>query len=95
MNSEAILAIGGVVGGLSKFLMMGSGIRGRWVTVIAVIVTTLVFAVWGYSHNDFARETTWAYFMAWVETLSIAAGAFHGTEQAVEQMNGTGDGSRK
>jgi hypothetical protein len=55
-------------------------------------VTTVVFAIWGYSHNDFTREATWAYFMAWVETLSIAAGAFHGTEQAVKKMSsGTGD----
>ena len=60
-----------------------------------MLTTTAVFAIWGYSHNDFNRESTWAYFMAWVETLSIAAGAFHGTEQAVQKMTGTGDGSRK
>lgn len=95
MTSESIIAIGGVVGSLSKFLLMGSKLTGGWVTVIAVLVTTLVFVVWGYSHEDFTRATTWAYFMAWVETLSIAAGAFHGTEQAVQKMTGTGDGSRK
>lgn len=88
MNSEAILAIGGVVGSLSKFLLMGSAMTGRWVTLTAVLVTTAVFAVWGYSHNDFTRESTWGYFMAWVETLGIAAGAFHGTEEAVKKLEG-------
>ena len=75
MNSEAILAIGGTVGMLSKFIMAGMRFQGRWVTLVAVAVTTAVFAIWGYSHNDFTREATWPYFMAWVETLSIAAGA--------------------
>lgn len=89
MSSEAIVAIGGVVGSLSKFLMMGTTIAGRYVTLIAVALTTFVFVVWGYSHNDFNRESTWTYFMAWVEVLGIAAGAFHGTEEAVKKL-GTG-----
>ena len=88
MNSEAILAIGGVVGSLSKLLLMGSPLSGKWVTLVAVLVTTSVFFVWGYSHGDFARETTWPYFMAWVETLAISAGAFHGTEEAVKKATG-------
>lgn len=92
MNSEAILAIGGVVGSLSKFLLMGSPLSGRWVTLCAVGVTTAVFAVWGYSHNDFTRENMWNYFMAWVETLAISAGAFHGTEEAIKKATGTGNG---
>ena len=86
MNSEAILAIGGVVGTLSKFLMMMTGLQGRWTTLLAVFVTTAVFAVWGYSHEDFTRASTWPYFMAWSETLMIAAGSFHTIEEAQKKM---------
>lgn len=91
MNSEAILAIGGVVGSLSKFVQMSGVLVGWKMSLAAGFITTAVFWVWGYSHGDFARETTWDYFMAWVTTLSVAAGAFHGTEQAVKKANDMGD----
>jgi hypothetical protein len=95
MNPDAMLAIGGVVGSLSKFLMMGVAIRGIWVTLAAFALTTLSFFIWGYSHGDFARETSWNYFTAWAATLAIAAGSFHGTEEAVKKVvevkNGTGN----
>lgn len=89
MNPDAILAIGGVVGGLSKFLMMGLQIQGRWVTLAAALVAALSVFVWGYSHGDFARETSWDYFAGYVTTLAVAAGAFHGTEEAVKKVTGT------
>jgi hypothetical protein len=92
MDANGILVIGGVVGTLSKFLMMGGDIKGRWITVIAFLVSTLSVWVWGYSHGDFARETTWDYFAGWAATLAVAAGAFHGTEEAVKKVTGTGDG---
>lgn len=95
MNAEAILIIGGVVGTLGKFLMMGMGLHGRWTTLAAVVVTTLAMAVWGYSHHDLSRETTWDYFAGWAATLMVAAGAFHGLEEAHKKMNGTGDGAAR
>jgi hypothetical protein len=86
MTPEVELAIGGAVGTFAKIVMMSGGITGRLATLAAVLFTTLTFFVWGYSHNDFSRATTWAYFVAWLNVNAIAAGAFHGTEQIVARV---------
>jgi len=88
VNNEAIIAIGGVVGALSKFLQMSTPIKGVWIAGVSIITTTLVFAVWGYSHGDFARETTWDYFTAWINTLALSAAGYHGTEEAMKKATG-------
>lgn len=92
MNADAMLVIGGAVGSLSKLLMAMLHIKGRWVALAAVGVTTLSFFVWGYSHGDFNRESSWNYYTAWIATLSIAAGAFHGAEEAVKKIQEVSNG---
>lgn len=88
MNNEAIIAIGGVVGALSKFAQMFTPLSGWKVALLSIVVTTGVFTIYGYSHGDFARETTWNYFTAWVNTLGLAAAGYHGTEEAVKKVTG-------
>ena len=91
MNNEAIIAIGGVVGSLSKFVQMWTPLSGWRVAALSIFVTTGVFAIWGYSHGDFARDTTWEYFTAWVNTLGLAAAGYHGTEEAMKKVTGNPD----
>jgi hypothetical protein len=86
MNNESIIAIGSVVGALSKFLQMTTFIKGPWIVLVSMLTTTLVFSIWGYSHGDFARDTTWDYFTAWVTTLGLSAAGYHGTEEAVKKV---------
>lgn len=103
MDGHAILTIGGVVGVLCKFAYKG-GLSGRWSTIFVLLSTTLATAVWGYSNNNFVRETAFEYFAGWASILLTAAGTFHAIEEApktqmgqatgdaVKRMTGTGDG---
>lgn len=104
--ATAILSIGTAVGTLAKILV-GAGLRGRWATVATFVVTTAVVALYGYSHNNFVRETTWTYFEIWIAVLLVAAGAFHVIENVSKEtisnvagdmkrtFTGTGDGTQK
>lgn len=87
MHGDAIAAIGLVTGTLAKILY-GMGFTGRWASLASVVISVVAVAIWGYSANDFARETTWNYFSGWVATLGVAAGSFHGIEEAEKKMKG-------
>lgn len=93
MDTLTSLAIGGVVGVLSKFVMMSGIVTGRTMTLWVVALTTFVFAVWGYSHSDFNRASSWNYLVEWANTLVASAATFHGANEAVKSIQGTGDGT--
>lgn len=104
MDGQAILTIGGVVGVLCKFAYRG-GLSGRWSTIFVLVATTLAVALWGYTNQNFVRETVFEYFAGWASILLTAAGTFHTIEEApktqmgqatgnvVRKMTGTGDGT--
>ena len=85
MGSEQILLISGVVGTICRVLY-GMGLSGWYASAASLVVSTLVLAIWGYDSGDFARETTWEYFMAWVEMNVVAAGSFHIIEESQKAM---------
>lgn len=93
MDTLTSLAIGGVVGVLSKFVMMSGIVTGRSATVWVVALTTFVFGVWAYSHGDLNRVSSWNYMVEWANTLVASAATFHGTSEAVKSIQGTGDGT--
>lgn len=85
MNPEAEIAIGGVVGVVAKLVMYGTTLTGKYASLASILITTVVFLIWAYSHNDYTRESTWTYFVAWANVNLIAAGAFHATEEAMKK----------
>jgi len=93
MNTETSLAVGGVIGAISKFVMMSGVTTGAIATLYVIGITTAVFAVFGWSHGNFTRETSWNYLVEWANALVAAAAAFHGTNEAVKKIAGTGDGT--
>lgn len=102
MHGDVILSIGGVVGAIGKF-MVTAGVRGVWASLAAFIISAFAVAVYAYSANDFARETTYQYLVGFGAVLTTAGGVFHAASEAmksaanpdgmVRRMTGTGDGS--
>lgn len=98
MGSEAVLAIGGVVGAISRFLV-AAGVSGRASAIGSVLVSLVAVGVYAFSAGDFARETAFAYLATFAEVMLVAAGAFHIIENSsaaskvVDKMTGTGSGA--
>lgn len=101
MNGQAIVTIGGVVGGLAKFLV-SAGVRGGVATIASVLVSAAVVGVWAYAHGDFSRASSFDYLSGYVAILLTAAGTFHSAENAAgaagaikASLTGTGNGGTK
>jgi len=93
MDTQATsLMVGGVVGAACRWLS-NAGLRGRWASLAALVVSVLFVFVYGYSAGNFARETAWPYLIMLVNVLGIAAGAWHGLEEAQKSGTGTGTGN--
>lgn len=98
LGPQEIGAIGGVVGSLCR-LFYNAGLSGRSASTAAAVITTMVLAIFAYAHQNFDRNSSWDYFVAWVDIIGLAAGVFHiventprGIKDAVKTMTGTGPG---
>lgn len=94
MHGDAIVSIGTVVGSLGKFLV-AAGVRGIWASVACFIICAGVVAVYAYSANDFARETTYQYLVGFAAVIGTAGGVFHGMEEFVKSAQTPGGIIRK
>jgi len=61
---------------------------------LAGLLALVSVGLWAYSHNDFARETTWNYFVAYGLVLSSAAGVFGLINQGAQQITNIGGAGR-
>lgn len=96
MGEHPVLAIGGVVGALCRFLV-AAGLSGRSAAIGAVLVSLGVVGVYAWAAGDFARETSFDYLAMLAEVILIAAGAFKilespGPSAVMHRMTGNGQG---
>ncbi len=78
--SGKALAIGGVVGTLSRFAVAG-GVSGKAAIWVSIAITTVAVILFGWSAGDLNRATSFGYFSLWAEVLLVAAGSFHLIEE--------------
>jgi hypothetical protein len=76
MSPEQIAGVGAIVGGLAKVAVAG-GLRGRWATVAAFVVTALVVWVFSLAGGGIHAANASSYLAAYSDVLGLAAGAFH------------------
>lgn len=80
------LAIGGGVGTLSRVLTQ-AGLHGRMASIVAALISFLFVGVRALDAGDFQQGNYLNYLLSYVETLAIAAGTFHGLNEAQKKLN--------
>lgn len=85
MDTTVSMQIAGAVVVLVQ-IAKGAGVSGRWALLTAVLLSAGAMAIWGYAHNDFTRESTWHYFVAFGSVLTSAVGVFGLINEAPNQV---------
>lgn len=94
MDTTQSMQIAGAVVILTQ-IAKAAGATGRWALLIAIVLSAASMTIWGYSHNDFTRENTWSYFVAFGSVLTSAVGVFGLVNSAPSQVAAVRDiGSR-
>jgi preprotein translocase subunit SecG len=75
MNSEVCLVIAGVVVTFCQ-VAKGAGLPDRWGLVAATVFSLAGVLVYGWSHNELSRATSWNYTIWFANVLASAAGVF-------------------
>jgi hypothetical protein len=86
------MAIAGAVVALVQ-IVKASGVPTKWGLLLCIIFSGVAMAVWGYSHADFTRATSWDYFVGFGSVLTSASGVFgiiNKTPESITSMKGFG-----
>lgn len=75
MDTTSSMQIAGAVVVLTQ-IAKSFGVKGVGALFVAIVLSMVAMAVWGYSHNDFTRENSWDYFVAFGSVLTSAVGVF-------------------
>ena len=83
LDPGVLSALGAAVGILAQ-LARAAGIDGKWSSLVGLVASIVVIAVWGYDAGDFRRDTSWEYFSAFLNLNLSALGVYHGVEEAAK-----------
>lgn len=91
MHSEVTLVISGAMGVVARLLVQ-AGVAGRWVSILTAFVSLGAVLLYGFDAGDIKRETSWDYFLVWVEVNGVTAGVYHGIKETQKKLQEGKDG---
>lgn len=94
MDGQAIVTVSAAVVALVQ-LAKWAGLDDSKGPLGVLVLSLLGVAFWGWSQNDFTRETGFTYFAGWIAVMTSAAGVYgftRATGDGLTKMKGTGNG---
>jgi hypothetical protein len=88
MDAQAVITVSAAVVALVQFAKW-SGVPDGKGPLVVLVLSLLGVAFWGYSVGNFARETSFAYFSAYIAVVTSAAGVFGFTRAAASAVTST------